>query len=134
MNTQQINALRREIREKITALRKKIAVAREAITKLSRCRSEISCKMEAWESEYAAFQSRPITGEIYMEDLFEGNIAQLLSGEVPRTAERMVHTTGMMEELCLHIQNQITRLEEYIEELWKQVEELMAELNALKIM
>lgn len=133
MDAQQANAMRKELRNKIAALRKKVTAAREIITKLSRCQNEINRKIEAWQSAYTSFHSRPITGEIYVEDLFEGNIAESLSGEVPRTAEKMNDTSERMETLCAYVQNQIAELEEYIAELQIRINGLQAELNALNI-
>jgi len=122
---------RRELLEKISALYQKISNARNIMSELSSCKRAITGGTDNWESSYQAFQAAPITAEVFVTDLFEGNAAKLLSIEVPAAAKQMNNTTGQMETLCSHIQNQIDKLEGYIARLHAQITELQAQLNTL---
>lgn len=127
MRAEQIRAIRKRIAE----LTKKISKAREIMQDLNKCKIVIMLQAESWGTQYAAFQSVPITADIFVSDVFEGNIAETLSIEVPAAAGKMDNTASQMETLCSYIQSQIARLTEYIERLQLEIQALQASLSAL---
>lgn len=124
-------AKRNEIRKEISRLALKISAARDIIEGLNECKRDITRGIEQWNDAYNAFNAVPINNQIFITDLFEGNIAETLSEEVPNTAGIMVNTCGQMESLCGYIAEQISRLNEYISRLQTKLRELYAELAAI---
>lgn len=124
-------AKRNAIRREISRLAQKISVARDIIEGLNECKRNITRGIEQWNEAYNAFNVVPINNQIFITDLFEGNIAETLSSEVPNTAGIMVNTCGQMESLCGYIADQISRLNEYISRLQTEIRELYVELAAI---
>ena len=133
MDIRQIMAMRKEILKKIGVLNQKITTARDIISKLTGCSQTLMREANHWEASYSVFCAAPITGEVFVADLFEGDIAEELNSQVPDGAAHMNNTKGQMQALCSHINNQISKLTEYIAKLQSQITALQAELSALHL-
>ena len=124
-------AKRSAIQGKIRELSRKIDEVREIIDELNDCKREMTRNVEEWEHTYQSFQAIPIQSEVVVEDVFEGAIAEVLSSEIPKCAEKMNKTCGMMENLCGKIAEQVSCLQEYITKLQQEKESLYAELSTI---
>lgn len=122
---------RRAILQEIKELSRKISKAQEIMQDLNQCKMVISMDVSSWQMQYSLFQSMPITGEVFVTDIFEGNSAERLSIEIPVATNKMNNTASQMEALCSYIQVQITKLTEYIEELQIKIQALREKLSAL---
>lgn len=124
-------ARRSAIRAEIRLLQGKLSIARELVSAFRKVHMEVKNAQEQWTSNYTAFQSIEINANVLVTDVFEGNIAEKLSGRIPQVTGKMETTVAQMENTDSCITRQITLLEEYIQELFLKIQALYSEMEAL---
>ncbi|MDO4305130.1 MAG: hypothetical protein Q4D94_14590 [Bacillota bacterium] len=123
--------LRREILAKIQKLMKEIAQMRELMQEFRRNGSMIGAALSRWDSQYSVYCSSDLAPDINITDSYEGITAEHFAGELPQAVGDLAAACSQMQAVQGGIQDQITRLEQYIEKLNRKVAELRAQLAAL---
>ncbi len=123
--------LRREILAKIQKLMKEITEMRELIQAFRRNGSVIGAALSRWDSQYGTYLSSDLAPQINVTDSYEGITAERFAGELPQAVGELASVCSQMQSVQGGIQDQIARLELYIDKLSMKAAELRAQLAAL---
>lgn len=120
----------KEIMKQVGELREKVSKARVVKTRLKNSDTAINNTLMQWTSRYNAFQSSPMS-EVVVADKFEGVSAEKIRSKLPETIQIMTNTQASAEGVQGEIDEQITKLDAYMEMLEIKISALMGELAAL---
>ena len=122
---------REEIRGKISALSAKIDEANEIIEALSESKKNLNDDIEEWENSYQTYQSVEINSNIFLTDVFEGNMAERLKIRIPNAFGLMKNSVSIMNSVIAGVNEQIIFIQDYISELQQEIRALYTELAGI---
>lgn len=123
---------RKELRDKIKKLQKEINELREVVSDYQTCQSDINLEIVHWDIKYKTYTGLDLYSPIWMKDKFEGQAAEELGQMIPEAVREIQMTANLMRNVSDGIRDQITLIEEYIEELAAKISELWDQLAALE--
>lgn len=95
------------------------------------CKRQINTALEEWDMQYRIYCDMDLAPDIMMVNSFEGTAAEQLAIEVPQVIEGILSASGQMAAVLSGIEDQILKIDEYIDELKAQKAELLEQLAAL---
>lgn len=115
---------RARVRKEIS---EKQSVVRRCESSCSRLKRELDAQareISRWNGAYRIFENHPVTSQVVLSSVFEGICADKLGSELPRNTDVMRHSkmegTGLMEDL----EEQISRIQSYIDQLEEDISDL----------
>lgn len=123
--------IRREIMAKIQKLQSEINKMRDLVQEFQGEGRTIGMAMDNWDGRYGMYQSSGLAPDIHITGSYEGSTAETFARELPQAVSELGAICGQMQAVAGGIQDQVSRLEEYIEKLTIKIRELQAQLAAL---
>lgn len=116
--------IRRQINEKRTIQRK----CENVKAKLKKERQVQAAELSSWSRVYKECQSHSITSQVLIPNVFEGDCSRQTKRSFPQSVQLMDDTRGQAAGLLDDIDNQISRLDSYINQLENEIQRLYRQL------
>lgn len=123
-------AQRAIIKAKINKLRDKENEAKRIKTELNNVNHQVTRSLDSWKRQYSVFQSSEMS-TVVVTDKFEGESAERIALKLPEPIEEMESTVASSEGVQGEVDEQIMKLDTYIQNLTDEITTLQAELAAI---
>lgn len=119
------------IQKEINEIRHKIGVAERIKSSLTQLKLQMNAELDCWNEQYAEYIKLDLAPDIKVVDSFEGQAAEQLALDFPVAVTEINDISGQISEVVTGVDDQIAKIDEYIEKLNAQIATLLSRLEAL---